>query len=133
MSRPAALSRAFIRHYHGPGTDGIAPIHAHRSPTGADMTPNDTPTPDDDLLRRAKRRVDRKIGFHIHALVFVLVNAGLYFINTWHGGMRWHVWPLGWWAVGLAIHGIVTFVGLRGDGLRERMIDAEVERLKGRR
>lgn len=88
---------------------------------------------DDDLARRAKSRVDRKIGFYIHALVFVLVNAGLFVVNEIGGGMRWHVWPLGWWGLGLAIHGIVTFAGLRGEGLRERMVQREIERLKSRR
>ena len=92
-----------------------------------------TPLSDDEIQRRAKSRVDRKMGFYVHLLVFVLVNAGLYAINTINGGMRWHVWPLGWWGLGLAIHGIVTFIGLRGDGLRERMIADEVERLKARR
>lgn len=30
------------------------------------------------------------------------------------------------------IHGVVTFIGLQGDGLRERMLRSEVERLRQR-
>jgi len=32
--------------------------------------------------------------------------------------------------VGLAIHGLVTFTNLRSDGVRERMLAAEIDRLK---
>jgi hypothetical protein len=33
---------------------------------------------------------------------------------------------------GLAIHGIATFAALQGDGLRDRMIESEMERLRRR-
>jgi hypothetical protein len=32
----------------------------------------------------------------------------------------------------LAIHGVVTFLSLSGDGLREQMMQAEIERLRRR-
>lgn len=92
-----------------------------------------TPMNDEDLMRRARRRVDLKMGFMIHALVFVCVNLGLYVLNVWQGGMRWHGFPLFGWGLGLGIHGIVTLVALRGDGFRERMLAQEVERLRGGR
>ena len=87
---------------------------------------------DQDLQARAKRRVSIKIGFYIHATVYVLVNLGLWAIATVSGRGPWNVWPLMGWGLGLAIHGIVTFIGLRGDGLRQRMIQDEVERLRRR-
>jgi hypothetical protein len=85
-----------------------------------------------DLEARARRRVSRKIGFYIHLTVFVLVNAGLYAINSMTGGYRWNVWPLWGWGLGLLIHGVVTFMSLQGDGLRERMVSKEMERLRKR-
>lgn len=88
--------------------------------------------PDAELLRRARQRVGMKIGLGIHAVVFVAVNLLLAFINLGHGGMRWHLWPLGWWGLGLAIHAAVVLFSLRGDGLRERMIAREVEKLRRR-
>lgn len=92
-----------------------------------------TPLPaDDELTRRAKERVARKIGFYTHAFVFVLVNLGLAAVNVFDGRPRWHLWPLGWWGLGLAIHGLVTLASLRGDGIRARMLAAEIERLKQR-
>ena len=85
---------------------------------------------EDQILRRAKRRVGLKTGFMTHALVYVLVNLGLFGVNLFSGGQRWHVFPLLGWGLGLAIHGVVTFIALRGDGYRERMLAAEVERVR---
>ena len=85
---------------------------------------------EDQILRRAKRRVGLKTGFMTHALVYVLVNLGLFGINLFNGGQRWHLFPLLGWGFGLAIHGVVTLIALRGDGYRERMLAAEVERVR---
>jgi hypothetical protein len=87
---------------------------------------------DDQLRQRARRRVNQKMGFYIHLAVYVLVNLGLAAINLASGGQRWHLWPLAGWGLGLAIHGIVTFASLRGEGVRERMLDKELARLKQR-
>jgi hypothetical protein len=91
-----------------------------------------TPLPEADLQRRARRRVNQKMGFYIHATVYVLVNLGLAAINFASGGKGWHLWPLAGWGLGLAIHGFVTFARLNGDGLREHMLQVEVERLRRR-
>lgn len=89
-------------------------------------------THDDELTRRARRRVNQKIGFYIHAAVYLLVNLGLAAIDAAGGGRGWHLWPLAGWGLGLAIHGIVTFASLSGDGLREQMMAREVQRLRRR-
>jgi hypothetical protein len=96
------------------------------------MESNRTPTGSNDnaLQARARRRVGIKMGFYIHALVYVLVNLGLFELNGALGGARWSHFPLLGWGLGLAIHGIVTFVSLRGDGVRTRMVASEVERLR---
>jgi 2TM domain len=100
------------------------------------MTDFNTPAPaataDDELLRRARKRVDRKMGFYVHALVFVLVNLGLFAASQLFGHGRWGIWPMWGWGLGLAIHGIVTFLSLRGEGLRDRMLADEVARLRQR-
>lgn len=84
-----------------------------------------------DIEARAHRRVRRKLGFYIHAFVFVLVNVVLYAGHELNGG-RGPVLLWGW-GVGLLIHGLVTFASLRGDGLRERMLRREIERMKRER
>lgn len=83
-----------------------------------------------DLERRARRRVGIKLGFYIHALVFVLVNVGLFVANSVAGGHRWAHFPLLGWGLGLAIHGLVSFLSLQGQGVRERMLEREMERLR---
>ena len=84
----------------------------------------------DDIEARARRRVGMKMGFYTHALVYVLVNLGLFAIDAVRGDGRWAVWSLAGWGLGLAIHGIVTFTNLSGEGIRQRMLEAEIERLR---
>jgi hypothetical protein len=83
-----------------------------------------------DFEALARRRVRLKTGFYVHALVFVLVNLGLLALNGALGGHRWSVWPAWGWGLGLAIHGLVTFLSLQGEGWRERMLAREIEHLK---
>ena len=51
------------------------------------MSRHDRPV-DDSIEARAHRRVRRKLGFLIHALVFVIVNVGLYALNAITGEPR---------------------------------------------
>lgn len=93
------------------------------------------------IEQRARRRVGLKTGFYTHALVYVLVNGGLFLLSlagTWgfdvgHGPMG-RVWnlPLWGWGLGLAIHGIVVFLKLQGEGMRQGMVEREIEALKRR-
>lgn len=89
-------------------------------------------TDDEEMLARAKKRVGMKLGFLTHLLVFVLVNLGLYLLTNQAFGGRWTPFPIWGWALGLAIHGTVTFLSLTGEGLRERMLDSELQRLRAR-
>ena len=82
------------------------------------------------IEREARRRVGMKMGFYIHALVFVLVNVGMFALNAAIGGTRWAHFPAYGWAVGLAIHGIVVFARAQGYRLREAMLEREIERLR---
>lgn len=85
---------------------------------------------DTTIEKRAKRRVAMKLGFYTHALVYVLVNLALYAINQTMGGVRWSIWPALGWGIGLTVHGIVTFVSLQGEGMRSRMVQREIERMR---
>ena len=82
------------------------------------------------LEARARSRVRRKMGFFIHAFIYVMVNLGLYALNQATGEPRWHQWPLMGWGLGLAIHGIVTFLSLQTEGLRQGMVQREMEHLR---
>lgn len=91
----------------------------------------ETPAPiDPDLLRRAKKRVAMRMGFFTHALVYAAVNASLFALNVFQGGPLWSFWPLVGWGIGLAAHGLATWFSLNGDGMRDRMLQQEIERLR---
>jgi hypothetical protein len=84
----------------------------------------------DCIEARARRRVGRKIGFYVHAFVYLIVNLGLYAFHQLTGEARWHHWPLMGWGLGLAIHGIVVFMSLHTEGLRLRMLENEIQALQ---
>ena len=86
---------------------------------------------DSELQALARKRVAMKTGFAVHLLVYILVNAGLAGLSLSRGG-SWHWGPLLGWGLGLAIHGVVTLLALRGAGLRQRLVDAELQRLRDR-
>jgi hypothetical protein len=85
---------------------------------------------DDSIESRARRRVNLKMGFIIHASVFLVVNAFLYLYDHALGGTRWSHFPLWGWGLGLAIHGVVVLIRLQGEGLRSSMLAREIERLR---
>lgn len=86
---------------------------------------------DTELQRLARKRVAMKLGFAIHLLVYTVVNAGL-LLASLAGGRGWFWVPLLGWGLGLGIHGLVTLLHLRGQGLREQMVTAELQRLRAR-
>lgn len=85
---------------------------------------------DHSIEARAERRVRRKMGFLIHLTVFVAVNGGLYAINAMTGEARWAHFPLLGWGLGLAIHGLVTWISLQGESARRGLVAREIESLR---
>ncbi len=84
---------------------------------------------DADLRRRAERRVAAKAGFRHHALIYLLVNAGLLGVNlTTSPQYFWAAWPMFGWGIGLAAHGLGVYGGQ--SGARETEIVREMERLR---
>lgn len=83
----------------------------------------------EEIERLAQRRAARKMGWYLHALVFVVVNTGLALLSGFTG-RRWAIYPLFGWGLGLLVHGIVVFVAPVGGGLRERLVQRERERLQ---
>lgn len=92
------------------------------------MKPALTPEEIDAL---ARRRAGAKMGWYIHATVYVLVNLLIFSVSHYGFGHRpWSVMPLLGWGLGLALHGIAVFLLGSGSGLRERMVQRERERLQ---
>ncbi|MFN4120171.1 2TM domain-containing protein [Acidovorax sp.] len=78
--------------------------------------------------RLARRRAGAKLGWLVHAIVYVLVNTLLVTLSL-SSGRGWAVFPLLGWGLGLAVHGAVVFITTGGAGIYDRMVQAERERV----
>lgn len=85
-----------------------------------------------DIDRIARRRAGAKLGWYIHAGVYVAVNLLLAILSA-AGGKHWAVFPALGWGLGLAIHGVVVFFVTGGAGLHDKLIQRERERLGAER
>ena len=88
------------------------------------MTTPNSPQTNEALERRARRRAGAKLGWYIHALVYVCVNVMLLLLSA-TSGKHWAVFPALGWGLGLVIHGVVVFFVTGGAGLHERLIERE--------
>lgn len=92
------------------------------------MSPRLSP---EEIEHLARRRAGAKMGWYVHATVYVLVNALLVAISHYGFGHRpWSVFPVLGWGIGLALHGVSVFVLGKGSALRERMVEREREHLR---
>lgn len=90
-----------------------------------------TPLTPEQIERLAKKRAGAKMGWYIHATVFVLVNtAWLLASDLFFGHRPWRIASTLGWAVGLALHWAAVFLLGSGSDLRERMIQKEREKLQ---
>jgi hypothetical protein len=86
---------------------------------------------EDDIERIARKRAGAKLGWYIHATVFVLVNLGMFAVSYLGFSRRpWSVAPLLGWGAGLLLHGISVFILATGSPLRERLLQRERDRLQ---
>lgn len=85
----------------------------------------------EEIEHLARRRAGAKMGWYLHATVYVLVNLLLVAISRYGFGHRpWSVFPVLGWGIGLALHGLSVFVLGKGSALREGMVARERERLQ---
>lgn len=87
-----------------------------------------------EIRRKAEERVERRISFFMHLLIYVVINLGLFliwFFTSNHGkGFGWFIIPLAGWGVGLLAHFLDVFVFY---GIRERMVDKEMHKIRERK
>jgi hypothetical protein len=82
----------------------------------------------DELDRLARKRASAKMGWYIHAIVYIAVNLMMAALSAM-SERHWAVFPALGWGLGLAIHGAVVFLVTGGGGLHERMVRQERQRL----
>ncbi len=92
---------------------------------------NASPHPDD-IEQLARKRAGAKLGWYIHATVYIVVNLLLAALSAM-SGHHWAVFPALGWGIGLAIHGAVVFLLSGGAGLHERLVQQERDRLTQQR
>ena len=83
-----------------------------------------------ELRRLAVRRADMKLAFRSHLMAYVVVNGGLVAIwfMTSFGHYFWPIWPMIGWGIGLASHAMSVY--MNGEGIRDRLIEEELEKLR---
>lgn len=99
----------------------------------ADETKNaNDKTVDNEAYEKARKRVEEKLGFYIHAAVFVGVNAVLAAVDlTGSPEKLWFHWVLIGWGLGLALHGVRVFLMPQDTSLKDRMIEKELAKMAG--
>jgi hypothetical protein len=86
---------------------------------------------EDDIERIARKRAGAKMGWYIHATVFVLVNLAMFALSYFGFTRRaWSMAPVLGWGAGLLLHGVSVFLLATGSPLRERMLQRERDRLQ---
>lgn len=85
----------------------------------------------EEIEHLARRRAGAKMGWYLHACVYVVVNVVFFLLSTYGYRHRpWSPFPVLGWGIGLALHGISVFVLGKGSSLRERMVAREREKLQ---
>ena len=88
---------------------------------------------DGTLLYLARRRAGAKLGWFIHASVYLCVNLALMAL-AWHQGRRgdggWAIYPAEFWGLGLLIHGAAVWLRAPGNPWWQRQVEREMQKLR---
>src|SRR5262249_56618423 len=98
-SRPTSSRRAAIGRTLATALSCAGPVKWGRRGEGATM-----PDEQDDRYQEAKRRVEAKKGFYVHAVFFVVLNA--IFLAALR---RDFLWATVFWGLGLVLHRASVF------------------------
>ena len=82
----------------------------------------------DEIDRLARRRANAKMGWFVHAGVYLMVNLMLAALAV-ADGRAWAIYPALGWGVGLALHGATVWLLPAGGSLLESMAKREREKL----
>jgi len=80
----------------------------------------------------ARRRAGAKLGWYVHASVYIIVNLLLAALSAM-SDRHWAVFPALGWGIGLAVHGAVVFLTTGGACLHERLVQHERSKLATQR
>lgn len=83
--------------------------------------------------QEAKKRVNERIGFYVHLLVYLAVNAFFHYINWKEGGSYWAIFPAAGWGIGLFFHGVGVFGFFNNSAWKQKQIRKEIEKQRNLR
>ena len=86
----------------------------------------------ENIDRIARKRANAKLGWFMHASIYLIVNAFLMALSLWQG-KAWAAFPLLGWGLGLVIHCAAVWFAGAGSALREGLVQRERERLTAQR
>lgn len=86
----------------------------------------------DEIERLAHRHAKVKLGWYLHACIYILVNLLLAGLSSL-GERPWAIYPALGWGLGLAIHGLAVLLVTHGHHLKEQLVERERQRLATRR
>ena len=82
-----------------------------------------------EAYQRAEKRVEAKMGFYRHLLVYIAVSILLITINLSRSPESyWFQWPLMIWAGALALHAFGVFIPFEGSAIKKKMIEEEMKK-----
>jgi hypothetical protein len=84
---------------------------------------------DTEIDRLARKRAGAKLGWYVHAGIYLAVNLMLAAIAA-SSGRHWAVFPAFGWGIGLLAHAAIVFVVTGGAGLHEKLVQRERQRLQ---
>jgi len=84
---------------------------------------------DNAKLELARKIATRKVGFIRHAVIYLVVMAGLAIINNVTGsGYQWWLWAAFGWGIGVLSHFLSAFLYQSGS-LVDRVAKRELEKM----
>ena len=81
------------------------------------------------LQQQARRRAGMKLGWYLHASVYLCVNLGLMALAL-SQGRHWAIYPAMGWGVGLMMHGLVVWLASPSSPVWQRMVQRELQSLQ---
>ena len=93
------------------------------------MPAANAPAPDAELSRMARRRARARLGWIVHAAIYVIVNAALMLI-PFGNGHPWGLYPALGWGIGLIAHGLAVRTFATGSELNEPFLARDLDLLR---
>ena len=82
-----------------------------------------------EAYEKAKKKVERKLGFYIHLSIYAVVNIVLIIINLLASPEYiWCKWPLMGWGIAVIIHALSVFNPAGNSTIKEQMIEKEMNK-----